>query len=112
MATTLKETEQLCRYIRTNLEDAINVWVYECSSGSNYSDSENLYMLQEKVREEDFELHCGPQASFLQDGRGPSDGNSEYFFYLPLGLEWKPSPLLLRPFIGLLYQPWLIGDDN
>jgi hypothetical protein len=31
------------------------------------------------------------------------------FFYVT-GLE--PSPLLLRPFIGLLYQPWMIDNDD
>jgi hypothetical protein len=24
----------------------------------------------------------------------------------------EPSPLIPRPFIGLLYQPWMIDGDN
>jgi hypothetical protein len=24
----------------------------------------------------------------------------------------EPSPLLLRPFAGLLYQPWMTDDDD
>jgi hypothetical protein len=33
------------------------------------------------------------------------------FFILVWG--WSgPSPLLLRPFIGLLYQPWMIDDGD
>jgi hypothetical protein len=31
------------------------------------------------------------------------------FFF---GREVEPSPLLLRPFVGLLYQPWMIHDDD
>jgi hypothetical protein len=24
----------------------------------------------------------------------------------------EPTPLLVRPFIGLLYQPWMVDGDN
>jgi hypothetical protein len=24
----------------------------------------------------------------------------------------EPIPLVLRPFIGLLYQPWMVDDDD
>jgi hypothetical protein len=34
------------------------------------------------------------------------------FFYLSIGAGVEPSPLLLRPFIGLLYQPWMIDGDD
>jgi hypothetical protein len=29
-----------------------------------------------------------------------------------VGATVEPSPILLRPFIGLLYQPWVICDDD
>jgi hypothetical protein len=28
------------------------------------------------------------------------------------GAGVEPSPLLLRPFIGLLYQPWMVDGDD
>jgi hypothetical protein len=35
-----------------------------------------------------------------------------FIFYFIYGAGVEPSPLLLRPVIGLLYQPWMIyGDD-
>jgi hypothetical protein len=34
-----------------------------------------------------------------------------YFVFI-CGAGVEPSPLLLRPFIGLLYQPWMIHDDD
>jgi hypothetical protein len=24
----------------------------------------------------------------------------------------EPNPLVLRPYVGLLYKPWMIGDDE
>jgi hypothetical protein len=33
-----------------------------------------------------------------------------FLFFYGAGVE--PSPLLLRPFNGLLYQPWIIDDDD
>jgi hypothetical protein len=33
-----------------------------------------------------------------------------FFFIYCAGVE--PSPLLLWPFIGLLYQPWMIDGDD
>jgi hypothetical protein len=36
-----------------------------------------------------------------------------YFLLFMYGSRVEPSPLLLRPFIGLLYQSWVIdGDDS
>jgi hypothetical protein len=35
---------------------------------------------------------------------------SEIFKIVLAGVE--RSPLLLEPFIGLLYQPWMIDDDD
>jgi hypothetical protein len=29
-----------------------------------------------------------------------------------LGVGVEPSPLVLRPIIGLLYRPWMIDDDD
>jgi hypothetical protein len=85
MANTLQKMEEICSYIRTMLEDAVNLWGCECSTRRNYSNFENLYMIQEEVKEEESELYPGPQASCLQDGRGPSDGNESE--YLPLNLH-------------------------
>jgi hypothetical protein len=34
-----------------------------------------------------------------------------YFLFI-YGAAVEPSPLLLQPFIGLLYQPWLIDGDD
>jgi hypothetical protein len=35
------------------------------------------------------------------------------FIYLFIaGTEVEPSPLLLRPFIGLLHQPWMVDADD
>jgi hypothetical protein len=34
------------------------------------------------------------------------------FFIFMYGAGVEPSPLLLQPFIGLLYQPWLIDGDD
>jgi hypothetical protein len=34
------------------------------------------------------------------------------FLYLPMGAVVEPSPLFLRPFIALLYQPWMIDSDD
>jgi hypothetical protein len=37
----------------------------------------------------------------------------DYFrIYVFLCGEVEPSPLLLRPLIGLLYQAWMVMDDN
>jgi hypothetical protein len=35
-----------------------------------------------------------------------------HYFLFIYGVGVKPYPLLLRPFIGLLYQPWMIDGDN
>jgi hypothetical protein len=75
MADNLKKMEEICSYIRAMLEDAVNLWGFECSTRINYSDFENLYMIQEEIKEEKFQLNLGPQASCLQDGRDPSDRN-------------------------------------
>jgi hypothetical protein len=47
---------------------------------------------------------------------------SDHFFHfhesvgnLNIFLFWagvEPSPLLLKPFIGLLYQHWMVDGDN
>jgi hypothetical protein len=34
------------------------------------------------------------------------------FFLVIFGAIVEPDPLLLRPFIGLLYQPWMIDGDD
>jgi hypothetical protein len=34
---------------------------------------------------------------------------SNIFIY---GVRVEPSSLLLRPFVGLLYQPWMIDGDD
>jgi hypothetical protein len=79
MANTLQKTEEICSYIRAMLESAVNLWECECSTGRNYSNFENVYVIQEEVKEEEFQLNPGPQVSCLPDGRGPSDRNkSEY----------------------------------
>jgi hypothetical protein len=33
-------------------------------------------------------------------------------FLFIYGSRVEPNPLLLRPFIGLLYQPWMIDGDD
>jgi hypothetical protein len=40
-----------------------------------------------------------------------SHSGSHYYFLFICGAGVEPSPLLLRPFISLLYQPWMIDDD-
>jgi hypothetical protein len=35
----------------------------------------------------------------------------EIFFFI-CGAGVEPSPFLLRPFIGLMYQPWMLGGDE
>jgi hypothetical protein len=35
-----------------------------------------------------------------------------YYFLFMYGAGLEPSQLLLRSFIGLLYQPWMIDGDD
>jgi hypothetical protein len=35
-----------------------------------------------------------------------------YIYIYIYGTAVEPSPLLLRPFIGPFYQPWIIDDDD
>jgi hypothetical protein len=37
---------------------------------------------------------------------------SNYFFLFIYGAGLEPIPLLLMPFIGLLYQPWMIVEQS
>lgn len=86
MANALQKMEEICSYIRAILEGAVNLWLCECSTRRNYSDFENLYVIQEEVNEELFQLNPAPQASCLQDGRGPSDRNKSEYLCLNLVL--------------------------
>jgi hypothetical protein len=38
--------------------------------------------------------------------------NASEIAFLIYGTEVEPSPLLLPPFIGLLYQPWMTDGED
>lgn len=100
MANTLQKMEEICSYIRAMLEGAVNLWLCECSTRRNCSDFENLYVIQEQVEEELFQLNPGPQASCLQDGRGPSDRNKSEYLWLNLLLLESVLLVFLIVFIA------------
>lgn len=102
MANTLLKMEEVCSYIRAMLEGAVNLWLCECSTRGNYSDFENMYVIQEKAKEELFQLNPGPQASCLQDGRGPSYRNKSE--YLCPNLLLLASELLVFLVVFIAYR--------
>ncbi|XP_023702559.2 uncharacterized protein LOC111861867 [Cryptotermes secundus] len=101
MANAFQKMEEICSYIRAMLEGAVNLWLCECSTRWNYSDFENLYVIQEEVKKELCQLNPGPQASCLQDGRGPSDRNKTPMMKAK-ALSLSDSQLVTEPVCGRL----------
>jgi hypothetical protein len=112
MAETLKKTEEICSYIRAMLEDAINLWGCECSTRRNYSNFENLYVIQEEVMEDDFQQDSGPQASCLQDGRDPADRNISEYLCLNLHLLVSVLMVFLIVFVAHTDQCLWTGSQS